>query len=184
MQIARTIGFCLLCYLVCCSAEAQTKVQSKALTQSNKSPSCTFFKEAVLTNQAAGSTTDFKCSGMPPNGSFVAVYYGRVQPNNMVTGTLPNGQKTWSSWVDLRLTTVPPGPNPPPDIGQDPSTSEHIDEDVLQPHLLLLIGQNVPPNGVVVVRLTVEHCQTTSNNTQCSTVQPDKVYLTVVAVAP
>jgi hypothetical protein len=151
------------------------------LENSPKASNYSHYCELPLTfsSQPTGHVENRKCSNMPPGGRFLAVYTGQVM--------VDREDKPMSSWVTVSLGS-PLVQTPQANAGNTGYSDRKLDRDDANVFALAISG-TVPNKsddhgtvGEVPVRLTLEHCATTSNMTECST--RGESVVTIMAIDP
>lgn len=128
---------------------------------------CSFRDEDFLHQKTEFQVTVI-CTGLTKGFEFTASFTGVIKPDD----AFQVGNDV-SSWVDMWLTDTHEGPKA---VGQS-NFSRRLDNHFIDPHTLSLTG-TVSPSGEVTVFLVLDHCQTHTILTTCSTIGNSQIIIT------
>jgi hypothetical protein len=128
---------------------------------------CSFRDEDFLAKKTEYQVTAI-CIGLTKGYEFTANFVGVIKPDDAF-----HVGDNYSSWVDMWLTDSHEGTKA---VGQS-NFSRRIDNNYINPHQLILTG-TVPPSGEVTVYLVLDHCQTHTYLTTCSTIGNSQLLVT------
>jgi hypothetical protein len=128
---------------------------------------CSFRDEDFVQQKTEYQVTAI-CTGLTKDYEFTANFVGVIKPDNAF-----HVGDNYSGWVDMWLTDSHEGTKA---VGQS-NFSRRLDNDYINPHQLVLRG-TVPPSGEVTVYLVLDHCQTHTYLTTCSTIGNSQLLIT------
>jgi hypothetical protein len=126
------------------------------------------FRDEDFSQQKTDYQVTAICTGLTKDYEFTANFVGVIEPDNPF-----HVGDNYSSWVDMWLTDSHEGTKA---VGQ-PNFSRRTDNSYINPHQLTLTG-TVPPSGEVTVYLVLDHCQTHTYLTTCSTIGNSQLLIT------
>ena len=139
---------------------SQTRTIELAATDNT----CSFRDGVDFVSQKTESEVQAVCTGLSPNYPFTGRFSGVIKPDN------PHGN---GAWVDVWLTDSHRGKK---DTTQ-PNFTRRLDDDSIKPHDTTLTGE-VPASGKVTVYLVLDHCQTWTFETTCTTLGNSHLIIT------
>lgn len=146
------------------SAAATTANTIRASASNNR---CSFRDEDFLHQKTEYQVTAI-CTGLTKDYEFTANFVGVIEPDDAY-----HVGDNYSSWVDMWLTSSHEGTKA---VGQS-NFSRRLDNNYINPHQLTLTGI-VPPSGEVMAYLVLDHCQTHTYLTTCSTIGNSQLLIT------
>ena len=118
------------------------------------------FRDEDFSHQKTEYQVTAICTGLTKGYEFTANFVRVIQPDDAF-----HVGDNYSAWVDMWLTDSHEGTKA---VGQS-NFSRRTDNNYINPHQLTLTGI-VPPSGEVTVYLVLDHCQTHTYLTTCSTI--------------